>query len=435
MAYRCPYNKDVAKISSLIIPGIILFLSCAVTALASDDITFRRSDRVLVLAPHPDDEAIAAFGVMKKALGAGAKVKVVCLTNGDNNEIAFLIYKKHPVLSAKGLIAMGETRMKETLAAMSGMGLGAQDVSFLGYPDFGTLAIFTGYWGDGKPYEAMLTKQTKVPYAGAVSCGAPYTGESILKDLEDILTQFRPTDIFVSHPSDSNPDHKALYLFLRVALWDTEGSIEPPSVYPYIVHVQGWPAPKGYHPEMDLKPPVPFKRVSWGTFDLPQEDVKAKHDAIRAYKSQLAYDPSYLFSFARRNELFGDYAPLKMKDGGRSGIYGIEDGSVIVHLATAGRADVDRDFTAYLIGYKKGRGFSGMPKLHIRMDADGLHCRDRHIRLSSKEVSADHGPRMITLRVPLSLLEYPDRIFACVEGRTEEMQDDDTHWRILELKP
>jgi hypothetical protein len=36
------------------------------------------------------------------------------------------------------------------------------------------------------------------------------------------------------------------------------------------------------------------------------------------------------------------------------------------------------------------------------------------------------------LKVPLSLLEDPDRIFACVEGRTENMSDDDTHWRILE---
>lgn len=434
MAYRCLYNEDVAKIFSLIIPGIILSLSCAVTALASDDITFKRSDRVLVLAPHPDDEAIAAFGVMKKALDAGAKVKVVCLTNGDNNEIAFLIYKKHPVLSAKGLIAMGETRMKETLAAMSGMGLGAQDVSFLGYPDFGTLAIFTGYWGDDKPYEAMLTKQTKVPYAGAMSCGAPYIGESVLADLKDILVEFRPTAIFVSHPADSNPDHKALYLFLRVALWDLDGSLEPPLLHPYMVHVQGWPEPKGYHPGLGLKPPAPFKRVSWETFDLTREDVEAKHGAIKAYKSQLSYDPSYLYSFARRNELFGDYAPLKMKEGGRSGIYSVGDGNVTVHLATAGRADVDRDFTVYLIGYKEGREFSGMPKLHIRMDADGLHCRDRHKRLSSKEVSADRGPRMITLMVPLSLLGYPDRIFACVEGRTEEMQDDDTHWRILELR-
>ncbi len=401
---------------------------------ASAEITFRRSDRVLVLAPHPDDEAIAAFGVMKKALGAGAKVKVVCLTNGDNNEIAFLIYKKHPVLSAKGLIAMGETRMKETVAAMSGMGLGAQDVSFLGYPDFGTLAIFTGYWGDDKPYEAMLTKQTKVPYAGAVSCGAPYIGESILADLKDILVEFRPTAVFVSHPADSNPDHKALYLFLRVALWDLDGSLEAPSVYPYIVHVQGWPSPKGYHPEIDLKPPAPFKRVSWGTFDLPQQDVKAKRDAIGCYKSQLSYDPSYLYSFARRNELFGDYAPLMIKEGGSGGIYSVEGGSIVIHLATAGRSDVDRDFTVYLIGYKEGREFPDMPKLHIRMDADGLHCRDRHKRLSPKEVSADHSPRTITLRVPLSLLGDPDHIFACVEGRTEEMQDDDTHWRVIELR-
>jgi LmbE family N-acetylglucosaminyl deacetylase len=417
------------------IPPILICSILVVLLFTGDvrgEIAFKRSDRVLVLAPHPDDEAIGAFGVIKKAKDAGARVRVACLTNGDNNEIAFLIYKKHPVLSAKGLIAMGETRRKETLSAMAGMGLDPKDVIFLGYPDFGTLAIFTGSWGDTKPYEAMLTKQTKVPYPEAMSYGAPYTGDSILKDLKNILAEFRPTVIFVSHPADSNVDHKAFYLFLRVALWDLDGSLEAPSVHPYIVHVQGWPAPKGYHPGLALKPPVKFKQVSWGTFDLAREEVEAKHAAISKYKSQLAYDPGYLYSFARRNELFGDYAPLRIKDNGRSGIYGIRGGNLTVNLSPAGKADIDRDFTVYLIGYKKGRDFSGMPKLHIRIDAGGLHCRDGHERLYSKEVTADFGPGAIMLKVPLSLLEDPDRIFACVEGRTENMSDDDTHWRILE---
>jgi len=54
------------------------------------DIEITKQDRILILAPHPDDEAISAGGVIQKALSQDAKVKVVCITNGDNNQLAYL---------------------------------------------------------------------------------------------------------------------------------------------------------------------------------------------------------------------------------------------------------------------------------------------------------------------------------------------------------
>ena len=38
------------------------------------------SDRVLILAPHEDDEAIATAGVIQRALSAGAAVRIIYLT-------------------------------------------------------------------------------------------------------------------------------------------------------------------------------------------------------------------------------------------------------------------------------------------------------------------------------------------------------------------
>ena len=52
---------------------------------------FKKGQRVLILAPHPDDEAIACAGVIQQALKAGAKVKIVYLTNGDHNELGFIV--------------------------------------------------------------------------------------------------------------------------------------------------------------------------------------------------------------------------------------------------------------------------------------------------------------------------------------------------------
>ena len=49
------------------------------------------SDRVLVLAPHPDDESLAAAGLLQHARGRGAAIRVVFLTDGDRNPWAQLV--------------------------------------------------------------------------------------------------------------------------------------------------------------------------------------------------------------------------------------------------------------------------------------------------------------------------------------------------------
>ncbi|MFA6384907.1 MAG: PIG-L family deacetylase, partial [Candidatus Omnitrophota bacterium] len=208
---------------------------------------FNKDDRVLVLAPHPDDECIATAGVIQRALGSGAKVKVVCYTNGDNNEFAFIVYEKRLTFRKSEFLHMGAVRGKETMAAMNFLGVGEQDVNYMGYPDFGTMEILTKYWDTQRPFRSMLPRVQKVSYQNAMSVGAPFTGESILRDMKTILMAFKPTKIFVSHPSDTNRDHQSLYLFLHVALWDLDGSFVRPQVFPYLVHVIGWPVPRGKH--------------------------------------------------------------------------------------------------------------------------------------------------------------------------------------------
>jgi LmbE family N-acetylglucosaminyl deacetylase len=41
--------------------------------------------RVMVLAPHPDDETLATTGLLQQAVSAGAAVRVLFVTDGDNN--------------------------------------------------------------------------------------------------------------------------------------------------------------------------------------------------------------------------------------------------------------------------------------------------------------------------------------------------------------
>ena len=45
----------------------------------------RPSARILILAPHPDDESLGTGGLIQQALAAGAALRVLFITDGDNN--------------------------------------------------------------------------------------------------------------------------------------------------------------------------------------------------------------------------------------------------------------------------------------------------------------------------------------------------------------
>ena len=142
-------------------------------------LSLSKMDKILILAPHPDDETIGAGGVIQKAMALKIPLKIVYLTNGENNELAFLVFKKHPVLDRSGLLKMGTLRSQEATEAMQSFGFNKSQLVFLGYPDFGTMKIFTKYWGDTKSFKSLISRVSAVPYQNAFSYNLPYKGESI----------------------------------------------------------------------------------------------------------------------------------------------------------------------------------------------------------------------------------------------------------------
>jgi LmbE family N-acetylglucosaminyl deacetylase len=197
---------------------LLMSLACHAEAAAMPEINLKADDRVLILAPHPDDEVLGCAGIIQDAVKRNLPVRIVFLTYGDNNEWSFLVYRKRPVVLPGSLRKMGLVRRSEAIAAARELGLAPEQLTFLGYPDFGTLKIWYAYWGDRPPFRSMLTRVRQVPYANAFRPGAAYRGHEILRDLTSVIREFRPTKIFVSHPADHNGDHRALYLFTRIAL-------------------------------------------------------------------------------------------------------------------------------------------------------------------------------------------------------------------------
>lgn len=426
------------------------------------------NDRILVLAPHPDDEAIGVGGFMQEAISRMLPTKVVYLTNGDNNELAFIVYEKRLVFKRDGVIAMGQLRRQESINAMTSLGLSADDLVFLGYPDAGTLSIFTQYWGSTiTPYKSFLTRVRQVPYKYSMSFGAPYVGESILRDLEKILLDFKPTRIFVSHPLDNNPDHRAFYLFLKVALWNVGQKIPTPEIYPYLIHEARWPLPRGFHPQLRLTPSERIKDsdIRWFDWNLTPAQINKKRETIAFYKSQVEYNPPYLFTFARQNELFGDYLPIVIKDdpGGpldwqniavkqHIGIAPVDEESldqpVIDSLAYAQRDgylyvrvmprtwnDKLLGVNLYLLGYRRGLPFAYMPKYHFKINFSkfvSVYEKGRRVFVRDMTIIREGGA--IVIKFPLASLENPHYILSSARSYLSNSSVDRTAWRVLLLE-
>ena len=73
----------------------------------SSEVTLQPDDRILIFAPHPDDETIATGGIIQKAVAMGLPIHVAFLTYGDNNETSFMLYRKRPTLKAKAVQGYG----------------------------------------------------------------------------------------------------------------------------------------------------------------------------------------------------------------------------------------------------------------------------------------------------------------------------------------
>jgi len=119
--------------------------------------------RVLVLAPHPDDEVFGCGGTIARYTGQNIPVRVVIVSDGAK------IASEFP-----GGSNVSEIRRNETLNALPL--LGVHEIDFLDFPD-GELPVWK---------------------------------KEILHNIEDIVKEFEPDIIFSPSPIDYHADHIAV---------------------------------------------------------------------------------------------------------------------------------------------------------------------------------------------------------------------------------
>ncbi len=266
--------------------------------------------RIMVFAPHPDDETLACGGLIAEARRKGIPVTVVVVTNGESFSYAAHIHYKKVNLPPSYYIKFGEKRQEETLSAMELLGVPKEDVLFLGYPDSDLYQLWEKYWDYNELYTHFLLHTSFSPFTRIYHKNAPYCGMALIDDLKEILLKYKPTDIFIPSAEDAHPTHWAVNCFVNIALLELkEKKGFSPRVFTYVVHRGRFPSPRGLKMEEMIRPPYPLLGIGlhWRSLPLPQDIVRLKYEAIKRYKSQLLpRGRVFMFSFARSNELFAD---------------------------------------------------------------------------------------------------------------------------------
>ena len=154
----------------------------------SDTLTITPTDRVLVVAPHPDDESIATGGLIQAARASGAAVRVIVLTDGDANVWPQRWIEKRWRLDAAARARWGARRREEARQAMRVLGLQQGDSIFLGLPDLGLTDLLMR------------------------------ADANVVARLRAVVAEFAPSYVVLPDLCDRHPDHSAANILVRLAL-------------------------------------------------------------------------------------------------------------------------------------------------------------------------------------------------------------------------
>ena len=247
---------------------------------------------IVVLAPHPDDEILTCYSIIKKA-AATDRVWIVIVTNGDRRGRE-----------------MASIRVAESFTALSKLGTRPNQIIVMGYGDTGMSQnnsfLYRLYHLKGSDIlPSLVSNQTYHPILGSKEWHykmqgkhGDYSRSGFLHDLERIFLHCKPGEVYVSSRYDLHGDHIALYHFTMEVIKKMK---TPPLVMQYIVHGDDrghWPTNASYFE----CPPVCDEEI-WGKRVITKVDAAEKKALIEIFQSQLTQS-DHLLNFAKNEEVF-----------------------------------------------------------------------------------------------------------------------------------
>jgi len=313
----------------------VSFLALAGLPLMVPGTAIAQNKTIVILAPHPDDETLCCAGIIYDALQQGNTVKIVVVTNGDSY--------------APG-VPLGYERQAESVAGMALLGVNEQNLIFMGYGDQSLQSLYQSTSPSTVITSAAGQTQTYANRGlGGVSYhqylyGAPglYNRQTVLGDMEAMLQNLQPSDVYTTTLWDDHPDHQSTFNFVVEAILDLRqqgvplstrvhetfihapcGSCGVPNNLAYVWPGGGPGIQPVFTPTQPYSDPYYLENIwpngittpyLWNQTESipvpaamqnPVESDNLKAQVITQYPSQGGSTPAgYLFSFVKKNEFF-----------------------------------------------------------------------------------------------------------------------------------
>ena len=218
-------------------------------------LSFSKSDKVLVLAPHPDDESLGTGGLLQRVFAQKIPVRIVFATNGENNPWAQRYWERRWQVGPDDRLRWGQRRREEALNAICTLGGKRDCARFLNLPDLGTTRLLM----QGDPeLSVMITEE---------------------------IQEWEPTLALIPTMLDAHPDHSALAVAFSMVLDAIGGSSI--RTWEYLVH----------------KPQVSIPEAAVRLL-LSTEEIERKRRAILCHETQVALSRGRFTSFAKIEEAY-----------------------------------------------------------------------------------------------------------------------------------
>jgi len=244
--------------------------------------------RLVVVAPHPDDETLAAGGLLQRVHAGGGIVRIIMVTDGDGYVEAAAAYRHTPAPGPADYRALGARRRRELVRAVRALGLSPEGVVRLRAPDDSLAALWDA-----------PDRQFVSPHTGR----GPLRGRELLAKLRRAIETARPTLIVYPDPRDTHADHAAAGRFTRAALATSRMTARELT---YLVHDAQWPPPLDASRPMPVPPDADLRGTRWVSFPLTGEEQAAKRRALEAHRSQWPVLGGLLERFLRTSEIFAE---------------------------------------------------------------------------------------------------------------------------------